>query len=192
MLLGFKKKYSDEELIARCKKGKRSAQQELYSRFSDKMLATCIRYVGNQFEAEDVLVVGFMKVFDKIDTFSGEGSFEGWIRRIMVNESLMYLRKQKHTKYHEDLETAERETASELSDSNLEAEDLMNMIQELPDGYRVVFNLYAIEGFSHKEIAQQLGVTEGTSKSQLSKARGMLKRMIENQEKTTNKTLLLL
>ena len=156
------------------------------------MLATCIRYVGNQFEAEDVLVVGFMKVFDKIDTFSGEGSFEGWIRRIMVNESLMYIRKQKNTKYHEDLETAERESASELSDAHLEAEDLLNMIKELPDGYRVVFNLYAIEGFSHKEIAQKLGVTEGTSKSQLSKARGMLKRMIENQQKTTNKTLLLL
>ena len=191
-MLGFKKKYSEEELIAKCKKGKRSAQQELYSRYSDKMLGICMRYVGNQFEAEDVLVVAFMKVFEKMDQYSGEGSFEGWIRRIMVNESLMYLRKQKQTKYHEDLETAERESASELSDSHLEAEDLMKMIQQLPDGYRVVFNLYAIEGFSHKEIAQQLGVTEGTSKSQLSKARNMLKRMIENQEKMTDKTLFLL
>lgn len=191
-MLGFKKKYSDEELIAKCKKGKRSAQQELYSRFSDKMLAICMRYVGNQFEAEDVLVVAFMKIFEKIDQYSGEGSFEGWIRRIMVNESLMYLRKQKHTKYHEDLETAERETANELSDSHLEAEDLLKLIQALPDGYRAVFNLYAIEGYSHKEIAQQLGVSEGTSKSQLSKARNMLKRMIENQQKMTNNTLLLL
>lgn len=190
-MFGFKKKYSEEELIARCKKGKRDAQQELYSMYSDKMLALCIRYVGNQFEAEDVLVVAFMKIFEKIDQYTGKGNFEGWIRRIMVNESLMYLRKQKQTKYHEDLETAERETATELSDSNLEAEDLMKLIQELPNGYRVVFNLYAIEGFSHKEIAQQLNISEGTSKSQLSKARNMLKRMIENQQKMTNKTLLI-
>ncbi|MGB0522170.1 MAG: RNA polymerase sigma factor [Flammeovirgaceae bacterium] len=191
-MFGFKRKYSEEELIAQCKKGKRDAQQELYSKYSDKMLALCIRYVGNQFEAEDVLVVAFMKIFEKIDQYSGQGNFEGWIRRIMVNESLMYLRKQKHTKYHEDLETAERETATELSDSHLEAEDLMKLIQALPDGYRIVFNLYAIEGFSHKEIAAQLEISEGTSKSQLSKARNMLKRMIEKQQKMTDKTLLLL
>lgn len=190
-MFGFKKTYSEEELLAKCLKGKRSAQQELYNRFADKMLAVCLRYVG-EFEAEDVLVSAFMKIFDKIGQFSGEGSLEGWIRRIMVNESLMHLRKNKNIQYAEDIETAEREMSGELADAQLEVDDLMQMVQELPDGYRMVFNLYAIEGYSHKEIAQQLNISEGTSKSQLSKARNMLRQKLEKNHEMTNKKLLML
>lgn len=131
-------------------------------------------------EAEDVLVMSFTKIFERIDQFKGDGSFEGWIRRIMVNESLGYLRRQKYMYPETDIETADREVNHEQLDAHLEAEDLMKLIESLPTGYRIVFNLYAIDGYSHREIAEQLGISENTSKSQLSRARALLqKRLLE-------------
>lgn len=148
------------------------AQTRLYEKFSSKMLAVCTRYVGDKMEAEDVMIDGFMRVFDKIDQFTFQGSFEGWIRKIMVNEALMYVRGKKMIIV--DLEYAIEEPNESSFNTDLEAADLMKLIEELPIGYRTVFNLAAIEGYSHLEIGQMLGISEGTSKSQLSRARAML------------------
>ena len=148
------------------------AQTRLYEKFSSKMLAVCTRYVGDKTEAEDVMIDGFMRIFDKIDQFTFQGSFEGWVRRIMVNEALMYVRSKKMIIV--DLEYATEETSNASFSTDLEAADLMKIIEELPVGYRTVFNLYAIEGYNHQEIGEMLGISEGTSKSQLSRARVML------------------
>lgn len=177
----FRKKANTEEaLIKECISGKRKAQKELYTRYADLMLAICLRYVTERLEAEDLMIQGFAKVFDKMNQYKFEGSFEGWMKRVFVNECLMYLRKQKF--YMTPIETAERENVSTWENTSLETKDLLQLIQELPTGYRTVFNLYAIEGYSHKEIAEQLEISEGTSKSQLSKARAMLQRQLNQQE----------
>lgn len=133
-------------------------------------------------EAEDVLVASFTKIFDKIDQFKGEGSFEGWIRRIVVNEALTWLRKNRSMYVETDLEKADFEPDYENASNHLEAEDLLRMIQQLPTGYQIVFNLYAIDGYSHKEIAEQLNISENTSKSQLSRARVYLQKLLAQQE----------
>jgi RNA polymerase sigma-70 factor (ECF subfamily) len=129
-------------------------------------------------EAEDILVTAFTKVFERIDQFKGDGSFEGWIRRIMINESLTYLRRNRTMYLQTDLEKADREPDYNQLGNHLEAEDLLKMIDQLPPGYRVVFNMYAIDGYSHKEIADQLGINENTSKSQLSRARTYLQKLL--------------
>lgn len=172
----------ETELIEACRKCDRTAQKALYERMAPKMLSVCRRYVRDRMEAEDILVVSFTRVFERIHQFKGDGSFEGWVRRIVVNESLTYLRRNKALYLETDLETAERETASTVLETDLEAEDLMKLVQELPAGYRMVFNLYAIDGFSHKEIAEQIGITESTSKSQLSRARTHLQARIQQLE----------
>ena len=172
----------EDELIKGCLRHERAAQQKLYDHFSRKMYAICLRYVRNPMEAEDILVGAFTKIFQKIDQFKFEGSFEGWIRRIVVNDALTYLRKARTMYLETDLEEADREPDYDQLSDHLEAEDLLNMIQQLPAGYRVVFNLYAIDGFSHKEIAEQLGISENTSKSQLSRARVYLQKMLANNE----------
>jgi len=174
---------SENELIEGCKRHERHAQELLYRNFSGKMYAICCRYVRDKMEAEDVLVMAFTKILERIDQFKGEGSFEGWIRKVVVNEALTFLRKNKNMYLETDIETADREPDYEKLESNLEAEDLMNLIAGLPTGYRIVFNLYAIDGYSHKEIADQLGIRENTSKSQLSRARTLLQRNLVNQEK---------
>lgn len=156
------------------------AQTRLYEKFSSKMLAVCTRYVGDKMEAEDVMIDGFMRVFDKINQFTFQGSFEGWIRKIMVNEALMYVRSKKMIIV--DLEYAIEEPNESLFSTDLEAADLMKIIEELPIGYRTVFNLYAIEGYNHQEIGEMLGISEGTSKSQLSRARVMLQAKIMKSE----------
>jgi RNA polymerase sigma-70 factor (ECF subfamily) len=156
------------------------AQTRLYEKFSSKMLAVCTRYVGDKMEAEDVMIDGFMRVFNKIDQFTFQGSFEGWIRKIMVNEALMYVRSKKMIIV--DLKYAVEEPNESSFSTDLEAADLMKLIEELPVGYRTVFNLYAIEGFSHLEIGEMLKISEGTSKSQLSRARAMLQAKIMKLE----------
>ncbi len=133
-------------------------------------------------EAEDILVTAFTKIFERIGQFKGEGSFEGWIKRIMVNESLTFIRRNRSMYVETELEQADREPDYNKLSDHLEAEDLMNMIQQLPAGYRVVFNMYAIDGYSHKEIAEQLGISENTSKSQLSRARVYLQKMLLEQD----------
>jgi RNA polymerase sigma factor (sigma-70 family) len=180
---------ADKDLIEGCKKHDRHAQRFLYEHFSGKMYALCCRYIKDKMEAEDVLVTSFTKVFDRIDQFKGEGSFEGWIRRIIVNESLSYLRKNKSMYLETDIEAADREPDYASLENQLEANDLLKMISGLPTGYRIVFNMYAIDGYSHKEIAEQLGISENTSKSQLSRARVALQKVLmesEVESKTQN------
>jgi RNA polymerase sigma-70 factor (ECF subfamily) len=152
----------------------------VYERFAGRMFRLCLRYLKQEMEAEDAVVEGFVKVFRKLDTFEfrGEGSFEAWISRIMVNESLMMLRKRK------DVVSVDQNEAIQLdsglsTDSDIRAEDLYALVRQLPDGYRTVFNLYAIEGFAHKEIAEMLGISENTSKTQLFKARAALQSLLE-------------
>lgn len=166
----------ETKLIERCKKHDRHAQEMLYQQYSGKMHALCCRYVKDKMEAEDVLVMAFTKIFDRIDQYKGEGSFEGWIRKVIVNESLTYLRRNKNMYLETEIEAADREPNYAELENELQAEDLLKMINELPSGYRIVFNLFAIDGYSHKEIAGRLGINENTSKSQLSRARAMLQR----------------
>lgn len=153
-------------------RGDTKAQTMLYERYSPKMMAICMRYMGDIMEAEDVMIEGFMRIFDKIDQFNFKGSFEGWMRRIMVNEALMRLRGKKVIKV--ELEEVRQESNDASVESDLNATELLQLVNELPIGYRTVFNLYAIEGYSHAEIAEQLDISEGTSKSQLSRARALL------------------
>jgi RNA polymerase sigma factor (sigma-70 family) len=179
----------ETELIEGCQRNNREAQRALYRTYSGKMYSLCCRYVKDRMEAEDVLVTSFTKIFEKIGQYKGEGSFEGWIRRVVVNESLTYLRKHKNMYLEMDIEAAVYEPDYYKLENQLEADDLIKMIESLPVGYRTVFNMYAIDGFSHQEIADQLGISENTSKSQLSRARALLqKKLIEIEKELVQKT----
>lgn len=160
------------------------AQKALYDRFSVKMFRVCYRYLRNEEDAEDVLTNGFVKVFQNIKKFENRQahSLEAWIRRIMVNESLMLLRKNNQFSFVNELPELE-DNGQPLPDRDLQAEDLYELVRRLPTGYRTVFNMYVIEGFSHKEIAEHLSISENTSKSQLSKAKAMLRRQLGNLDK---------
>jgi len=173
------RRVNNEQLISGCKQGKRNAQRALYDRYADRMFRLCFRYIKNEFDTEDVLIKGFMKVYTHIDRFEyrGEGSFDGWIKRIMINESLMYLRKNNNFNLVQSSEANSVEVEAN-AESQLAAEDIYALVLKLPAGYRTVFNLYAIEGYSHKEIGEMLGISENTSKSQLSKSRTALKNLL--------------
>lgn len=175
-----------DTLVKRCKKGESKAQYALYEMLAPKMLGVCRRYVKSIEEAEEVLSNGFVKVFTKIDTFKNEGSFEGWVRRIMVRESINYIRYQRNIFVEMEPEWIPEQGHSPIQDE-IEAGALLEVIDELPVGYRTVFNLFAIEGYSHKEIGTMLSITENTSKSQLSKARKYLKERV-NQQQYLSKT----
>ena len=169
-----------EQLIQKCIAGDNRAQKEFYERYADKMFRVCYRYVKNEQDAEDLLVNGFLKVFNHLKNidFRGDRSLEAWIKRIMINESLMFLRKNNNFRsVDSDLMTDIGENATVTG--KLAAEEIYNLILKLPVGYRTVFNLYVIEGFSHKEIAEKLNVSENTSKSQLSKGRALLRKILE-------------
>ena len=168
----------ENDLINGCRRGDSHAQQRVFDLYSARMYGICLRYVRSSMQAEDVLVMAFTKVFERISQFKGEGSFEGWIRRITVNEALTSLRRSRVMMVETDLEYADREPDYNALSDHLEAEDLLKIIEKLPPGYRVVFNLYAIDGYSHKEIAEQLGISENTSKSQLSRARTYLQKLL--------------
>ena len=137
-----------------------------------------MRYVKNPMQAEDILVISFTKVFARLGQFKGEGSFEGWIRRITVNEALTWLRRSRAMMAETDLAAADLQPDYDRLSDHLETEDLLKMIDKLPPGYRIVFNMYAIDGYSHKEIADELGISENTSKSQLSRARVYLQKLL--------------
>jgi len=170
----------DETLVVECVKGNAKAQRMLFEKFAPKMMAVCLRYSKDVEEAEDILQDGFIKMFNKLPDFKMEGSLEGWVRRIMVNTSLDAIRRNKKHLGDSKLEDVDYKiSAQESTMDNLLAEDLMKLVQKLPDGYKVVFNLFAIEGYSHKEIADLLGVTENTSKSQYSRARAYLRAQLE-------------
>ncbi|WP_018618778.1 RNA polymerase sigma factor [Spirosoma luteum] len=173
---------TEAQLIAALKRGESRAHKVLYERFSGKMLAVCIRYCANRDDAEEVMLDGFMRVFEKIQQFREDGSFEGWIRRVMVTESLMFLRKNKQWRQEIPIEDIQIEPDYAWADTSLNEHDLLRVINQLPDGYRTVFNLYAIEGYNHGEIADMLGISEGTSKSQLSRARLLLQANLKKVE----------
>jgi RNA polymerase sigma-70 factor (ECF subfamily) len=162
-----------------CKKNDSVAQKIVYERFSRKMYAVCLRYVNTNFEAEDLMMTGFMRIFESIGQYENKGSFEGWIRRIMVNEALGYLRKHKNMYVQSNIENETLPSDYSTNNEAFVADELLTLVQELPAGFRTVFNLYAIEGYTHKEIAAMLDISEGTSKSQLSRARVLLQQRLE-------------
>lgn len=170
---------SEQQLIEGCLKEDRRFQKELYERYASSLYAVCFRYCKNREEAQDVLHEGFIKAIKNLHKFEGKGSFEGWLRRIMVNTSLELFRKNKHLSVVEDIENADEHSIESKALENMSANELLQLVNALPAGFKVVFNLYAIEGFSHKEIADQLGISVGTSKSQLSRARVSLQNMIK-------------
>jgi RNA polymerase sigma-70 factor, ECF subfamily len=176
----------EAKIIKLAVENNRQAQQQIYSRFSSKMLSVCRQYIKDIQLAEDVMITAFMKVFTNLKSFEYKGSFEGWIRRIMVNECISYLRVQKKVKFAED-EFFVEESFNEI-DSQFTVDQIQFLIDALPDGYKMVFNLYAIEGYKHSEIAKMLGINEGTSKSQLSHARKMLQTQITILKKQDNGT----
>ena len=173
---------SESQLVVALQRGEARAQKITYERYATKMMAVCIRYVANQDDAEDVLIEAFMRVFERVNQFRNEGSFEGWIRRIMVTEALMFLRKNKSLRQEVPLESITTEPDYQWADEHLQADDLLKLVAQLPDGYRTIFNLYAIEGYNHAEIASLTGISEGTSKSQLSRARALLQQKIRTLE----------
>lgn len=176
---------TEDELIKGCIRENTACQKEVFDRYASHMLGVCQRYARNSFDAEDILQDAFIKVFNKISQFKSEGSFEGWIRRIVVNTAL---KKYSLTRYSKEI------TGYELGDNHekqidpaayaqLTEKDLLALINNLPDGYRVIFNLYVIEGYQHEEIAAMLGIQPGTSRSQLVKARAMLQKQIIQLQK---------
>ncbi|MCK9218675.1 MAG: RNA polymerase sigma factor [Bacteroidales bacterium] len=173
----------DDSIIEGCVKGKRSAQSALYRKFAPVMMALCLRYAKDYDEAEDIMQEAFLKILQKIGTYRQEGSFEGWMKRIMINHALNYYRKNSKLPFHENISEINELEISDRDDSSsyhapIAAEKLIALIQTLPPGYRMVFNLYVFEGFSHKEIADSLKVSENTSKTQLLKARRMLQKKL--------------
>lgn len=169
------------EILSLCKKGDRLAQKRLFDSLASKMLPLCKRYMGDDQRAQDVLQEGFITLFTKLDAYEGSGSFEGWARRIFVNTALMQLRKQGTLmeKGIDNFETVGTEDSRIAH--NLDYEHLIKLIGDLPPGFRTVFNLYVIEGFSHKEIAQALGISENTSRSQLQRARMLLQKRLKEE-----------
>jgi RNA polymerase sigma-70 factor (ECF subfamily) len=173
----------DITLVSACTKGDSRAQRALFDKFAPKMLSICKRYIPNGDESEDVLQDAFVKIFQKIGDFKQEGSLEGWMRRIVVNTALDAIRKNKKWLGVAQVETVENQVSFDDSAfDNMDVNHLLQMINDMPDGYRVVFNMFAIEGYSHKEIADTLGVSENTSKSQYSRARAFLRTQIEQLE----------
>ena len=173
----------DSQLIDACKKGDRASQKILFDRLAPRMFPLCIRYVKDRSLAEDILQDGFITLFTRIDTYKADGSFEGWARRIFVTTALMSLRKKDAMKMSDELDTArgmKAETVSQMQ--NIGYKELMELVMTLPAGFRTVFNMYAIEGYSHKEIAQMLGITETTSRTQFSRARAWLQNKIKERE----------
>ncbi len=167
-----------EQLITDCKKNDAKAQEQLYRLFSAKFFGVCMKYSANYAEAEDNLQDGFIIIFKKIDQFNFKGSFEGWAKRIMINNALQKYRTGVRFLEVVSEDIPEEETL-ELDDENISLEFLMSIIQELPDRYRLVFNLYVLDGYSHKEISDMLEITTGTTKSNLARARAILKEKID-------------
>jgi RNA polymerase sigma factor (sigma-70 family) len=172
----------DKTLIRGCINGHESYRYELYRRYAGKMLPVCKRYAGNREEAEDYLQEAFIKVFDKLDTFQFNGSLEGWVRRVVVHTCLNHLRSRKlYLDIPEDAPYQDHHTPDAIHD--MSEQELLQLVQSLPSGYRTVFNMYAIDGYDHAEIAEVLGINEGTSRSQLAKARMWLRNAIEKKTK---------
>lgn len=176
------------EFIEGCKRHDRKVQKLLYEKYSARFFGVCKRYMKNTELAEDVLVKGFLKIFDNIDFFEGKGNFEGWMQRIFINECLMKLRKKNDlTVYLESTNIQPKREATALE--HLYEQDILKLLDFLPTGCRTVFNLYVIEGYKHSEIAEKLKITEGTSKSQLNLAKEKLKVLLNEYGITQNKSV---
>ena len=174
---------SPEQLAAACKSGDRKAQKRLYDALSPKMMAVCLRYMGNREDAEDVLQEGFITLFTKLDSYQGAGSFEGWARKIFVNTALMHLRQKDALGMSDDISEARglfTEEATPLQ--KMGYRELMGLIGQLPPDARTVFNMYVLEGYSHSEIAKELGCAEATSRSKLQRARQRLQELINGKK----------
>ncbi|MEZ4809908.1 MAG: RNA polymerase sigma factor [Allomuricauda sp.] len=169
-----------EELINKCKKGNRQAQAELYRRYSGILFGMCLKYSKNKSEAEDNLHDSFMTIFSKIDQYGFQGSFEGWIKRIAVNTVLQKYRKEQHLNVVSE-NYGEEETDVDIEQADISLSTLLGYIQELPNKYRLTFNLYVLDGYSHKEISEMLGTSTGTSKSNLARAKMILREKIEKE-----------
>lgn len=175
----------ESDLIKGCINGDPQMQRLIYQRFSSMMYAVCLRYSENTEDANDIMQEGFIKVYKSLNKFRAEGSFEGWVRRIFINTSIEHYRKK--VKLYNVTEVQENTIEDKELDAldSLAAKDIMNIVNELSPGYKAVFNMHVIEGYSHKEIADILGITEGTSKSQLARAKGVLKKIIETRIRKT-------
>ena len=169
---------NDSSLIKRASAGNRDAQQRIYEKHSPKMLSVCRQYIKDIHHAEEAMLNGFFKVFKHLKDFKEDGSFEGWIRRIMVRESISFLRQHKKLEFQEDLGYETKEVFNNIN-SEMNVADIQTIIDALPEGYKMVFVMYAVEGYKHSEIAKMLDITEGTSKSQLFKARKMLQEKLQ-------------
>lgn len=173
---------TDQDLIKLCRDEDPRAQRLLFNQFIDPMSRLCLRYLHDESDAVEAMSEGFFKVYKNIDSFKymGEGSLFGWIKKIMINESLMYLRRQKKLLVQTQLDEADQWHAIDAYTDQINAEYLFEAIRNLPHGYSTVFNLYEVEGYSHKEIANELGITESSSRSQLTNAKKLLRKLIEN------------
>ncbi|WP_417291284.1 RNA polymerase sigma factor [Corallibacter sp.] len=174
-------------LIKKAIKNNREAQHVLFTMHAPKMLSVCRYYIKDVHHAEEVMLNGFLKVFSSLKTFKNQGSFEGWIRRIMVRESISYLRQKKSIEFSSDSIEDYNEYDNNVK-TNIEVADIQQLIDMLPEGYKMVFVMYAVEGYKHHEIAEMLQISEGTSKSQLFKARKLLQEQINKRNKTNNGT----
>ena len=171
---------SEKQLIEGCLNGNRKAQEELYRLYSGKMMGLCLRYVGDRETARDLLQDGFVKVFTSLNMYSGTGAFEAWIRMIFVNVAIEHLRKKDFLNGTIDLDNMNVITEDNTTISTLSAIMIMELVYQLPEGFRTIFNLYAIEGYSHKEIADKLNISESTSRSQYARAKQWLRKRIED------------
>jgi RNA polymerase sigma-70 factor (ECF subfamily) len=171
----------EKQLIKSCIDGDRKAQKALYDKYSRKMMGVCLRYVKDVEDARDLMQEGFIKLFTNLRTYTGNGSFDGWVRKIFVNSALERLRHHDVLKDAGDIDNADY---ADIPDgtlvSDLSSDELMSYVRSLPDGFRMVFNMFAIEGYSHKEISEKLRITESTSRSQYARARKLLRKMILN------------
>lgn len=181
MKIRVNKGISEGDLIRGCIRQDRVCQRELYDRYSSKMFGVCLRYTGDRSAAEDLLQEGFIKVYQKVGMFRFEGSFEGWVRRIFINLAIEHHRRAVHLYPIIEVQRSGEDFMEEEAISAMSAAEIMELVHSLSPGYRTVFNLYVVDGLGHKEIAGQLGITEGTSKSQLARARVILQRMINER-----------
>lgn len=180
---------SESDLIKGSIAGDRRMQEELYRRFAPKMYAVCLRYANNTDDAQDLLQEGFIKIYKNLHRFRAEGSFEGWVRRVFVNTSIEHFRKKSA-----QLSSVSEKEENTIEDADITAldslaeKDIINIVQELSPGYRTVFNLYVVEGYAHKEIGELLGISEGTSKSQLARAKAILQKKVTQYLSDTKKS----
>jgi len=167
-------------LIKACSNGDNKAFKKIYDKHSPTMYSICLRYMKNEDEAKDALQEGFIKVFKNIDKFTFSGSFEGWMKRIFVHTSIEQIRKRKNHLDVSELNSNELKLTSKIETGTMDAEKMMTLVQQLPDGYRTVFNMFIVDGYSHREISEYLGINENTSKSQLFKARKQLQEWLKD------------